>query len=96
MAALLRSHGARGSGRSIGDRVCALRWDGAGFCGRVEAIEETRYAVRVDSLRGCEQGCAPDAACSERREVGGSAADAVREAGLVWTRSWCLTHTGLE
>ncbi len=93
---LLRRHGARGSGRSAGDRVCVLRWSGAGFCGRIEAIEETRYRVRVDAVRGCEDGCAGEESCSERREVGGTAPSGVRETAAVWTRSWCLTHTGLE
>lgn len=93
---LLRRHGARGSGRSIGDRVCVLRWNGAGLCGRIEAIHATRYLLRVDRVRGCEEGCAADAECSENRAVGGDVPGAVGETDLVWTRSWCLTNTGLE
>lgn len=93
---LLRRGSARGSGRSVGAGVCALGWNGAGFCGRVEAIEATRSLIRVDGVRGCDEGCAPDEACSDRREVGGTAPDAVRAADSVWTQSWCLTHTGLE
>jgi hypothetical protein len=96
IVALLRRHGARGSGKSVGDRVCVRPWKGAGFCGVVEAVDGNRYLVEVTSVADCEQGCPPDPECSASREVGGSSADAVRAGVSVWTRSWCLTHTGLE
>jgi hypothetical protein len=93
---LLRARGARGSGKSAGDRVCVRPWKGDGFCGRVAAAERTRLLVEVTSVLGCAEGCAPDPDCSSGRSVGGASADAVREAASVWVRSWCLTHTGLE
>ncbi len=93
---LLRARGARGSGKSVGDRVCVRPWKGDGFCGRVAAIEGTRYLIEVTSLYGCERACRPDPDCSSGREVGGLSGDAVRAATSVWTKSWCLTHTGLE
>jgi hypothetical protein len=95
IAALLRRFGARGSGRSVGDRACVLRWKGAGYCGRIEAIEGTRYRLRIDSVRGCEDGCAPDPDCSEGRVVGGPGPGAAREAEALWARTWCLTQTGV-
>ncbi len=96
LQALLRRYGARGSGKSVGDRVCVRPWKGAGFCGTVQAALGTRYLVGVTSVPGCERGCAADPECSSGREVGGTSGDAVRADTSVWTKSWCLTHTGLE
>jgi hypothetical protein len=96
LIALLRRHGARGSGKSVGDRVCVRPWKGSGFCGTVAAIEGTSYLVEVTSVVGCAFGCAAEPECSDGREVGGAAAEAVRAGALVRTKSWCLTHTGLE
>jgi hypothetical protein len=96
IVALLRRHGARGSGKSVGDRVCVRPWKGSGFCGTVTAVESASYRIDVTSVVGCAFGCAAEAECSEGREVGGVAADAVRAGTSVRTKSWCLTHTGLE
>jgi hypothetical protein len=93
--ALLRRRGSRGSGKSVGDLVCSLRWSGNGLCGVVERAEATRYRVRITGLPGCEDGCAADADCSAGRPVGGAQADSVRIGASIWIRSWCLTHTGL-
>jgi ankyrin repeat protein len=93
MARLLRERGARGSGKSVGDRVCSLRWSGHGFCGRIESVEPTRYRIRVDAVAGCEGGCPAEDDCSAGRPVGGPGG--LRAGETVWTRSWCLTHTGL-
>jgi hypothetical protein len=95
VVSLLRRHGAMGSGKSVGDRVCVRPWKGQGFCGTVERVQKTRYLVRVTSIVGCERGCAPDAECSAGRAVGGDSADAVATGASVWTPAWCLTHTGL-
>jgi hypothetical protein len=96
VVALLRRHGARGGGKSVGDRVCVRPWKGAGFCGTVEAIRGTQYLIDVLRIDGCERGCAPDADCSAGRAVGGPSADAVGLGASVWTAAWCLTHTGIE
>jgi Ankyrin repeats (3 copies) len=96
LALLLRRHGARGSGKSVGDRVCVRAWKGSGFCGTVAAVSGASYLVDVTSVVGCEGGCAAEAECSSGREVGGASGDAVREGTSVRTKSWCLTHTGLE
>ncbi len=96
LVGLLRRHGAQGSGRSVGDRVCVLRWGGAGFCGRIDEREGTRFRIRIDRIRGCERGCPADSDCTEGLEVGGDGSGAVGEASAVWTRSWCLTHSALE
>ncbi len=96
LALLLRQHGARGSGKSVGSRVCVRPWKGSGFCGTVAAVERSSYLVEVTSVVGCDGGCPAEAECSSGREVGGTSADAVRAGTSVRTRSWCLTHTGLE
>jgi Ankyrin repeats (3 copies) len=96
LATLLRRHGARGSGKSVGDRVCVRPWKGSGFCGTVAAIEGTSYLLDVTSVAGCEGGCPADAECSASRPVGGMSAEAVRAGTSVRTKSWCLTHTGLD
>jgi hypothetical protein len=92
---LLRRHGARGSGKSVGDRVCVRPWKGSGFCGTVAAVSGASYVVEVTRVEGCGGGCPADPECSSGREVGGSSADAVRVGTSVGTKSWCLTHTGL-
>ena len=96
MVALLLRHGAKGGGKSVGDRVCVRPWKGAGYCGTVEAIRGTRYLIDVTRVEGCERGCAPDGDCSSGRAVGGGSADAVVGGVSVWTAGWCLTDTGLE
>jgi hypothetical protein len=96
VAALLRRHGAQGSGKSLGSRVCVRPWKGSGFCGTVAAVEGTTYVLDVTAVVGCENGCAGNAVCSAGRPVGGTAAEAVRDGTSVRTKSWCLTHTGLE
>jgi hypothetical protein len=93
LARLLRDRGARGSGKSVGDLVCSRRWGGAGFCGRIEAVEPTRYRLRLETMAGCETGCPADADCSAGRDVGGPGG--LREGETLWVRSWCLTHTAL-
>jgi hypothetical protein len=96
LVALLRRHGAKGGGKSVGDRVCVRPWNGDGFCGTVEAIRDTRYRIEVTSLVGCGRGCAPEAECSAGRSVGGGSRDAVVAGTSVWASAWCLTHTGIE
>jgi hypothetical protein len=96
LATLLRGHGARGSGKSVGDRVCVRPWKGSGFCGTVAAVEPTSYLLDVTGLVGCEGGCPADVECSASRPVGGLSAEAVRAGSSVRTKSWCLTHTGLD
>jgi hypothetical protein len=93
---LLRRRGSRGSGKSVGDRVCVRRWNGGGFCGVVEAIERTGFKVRITSLPGCEGGCDPDADCSSSRPLGGGGPGHIQLSDSLWVRSWCLTDTGLE
>ena len=67
---LLRQHGARGSGKSIGDTVCVRPWQGDGYCAVVEAADPTRYRLRVSRVVGCAAGCAPEPSCSAGRAVG--------------------------
>jgi hypothetical protein len=93
VASLLRSRGARGSGKSIGDTVCARGWKGEGYCGEVVARDATRYRLRVTSVVGCGGGCAADAACSAGRPVGPGGLAA---GDLVWIPGSCLTHTGVR
>ncbi|HSD66981.1 MAG TPA: ankyrin repeat domain-containing protein, partial [Vicinamibacteria bacterium] len=50
VARLLRLHGARGSGKSIGDTVCVRPWGGDGYCAVVEGADPTRYRLRVSKL----------------------------------------------
>ena len=42
VAALLRRAGARTFGKSVGDTVCVRPWDGDGYCGVVEDIQQDR------------------------------------------------------
>ncbi len=93
VARLLRRHGARGSGKSIGDTVCVRPWRGDGYCAVVEAADPTRYRLRVSRVVGCAGGCAPDPACSAGRVVG---ADGLSEGGVLWVPASCLTHTGVR
>ena len=93
VAALLRRLGARGSGASIGDRVCVRPWDGDGFCGVVEHVTATRRRVRVTALRGCARGCPADDACSAGRGVGEAAGLGVGDSLTV--PSSCLSDTGV-
>ena len=93
VAALLRGRGARGSGKSIGDTVCARGWRGEGYCGDVVARDATRYRLRVTTLVGCADGCPPDDACSAGRPVGPGGLGA---GDLLWIPGSCLTHTGVR
>jgi hypothetical protein len=93
---LLRSRGSRGSGKSVGDRVCVRPWNGSGFCGVVEAIEGTGFKVRITSLSGCAGGCDADEDCSSGRPLGGRGPGHIQVSDSLWIRSWCLTDTGLE
>jgi ankyrin repeat protein len=94
LARLLREGGARGSGKSVGDVVCVRHWGGSGFCGRLEAVEPTRYRIHLLRVEGCGQGCPADSECSEGRTVGGAGGLAPED--TLWVRSWCVTHTGLR
>jgi len=94
IAALLRQAGARSSGRSIGDTVCVRPWKGDGYCGTVESVNKTVFTIRVTKIVGCEKGCPAKAECSAGRDVGG--VDGLRPGEVVTTRSWCLTHTGVQ
>ncbi len=94
IALLLRENGARGSGKSIGDTVCVRPWAGEGYCGRVEAIDRTRFELRVTEIVGCDRGCPARAACSAGRPV-------ASEAGLapgdrISVPASCLTHTAVR
>jgi hypothetical protein len=94
LAQLLRAHGARGSGHSVGDLVCVRPWDGQGFCGRVLSRSGPRYQLQVERLVGCDDGCAPRP-CSAQRPLGGRAAGAVGTGDELWVESACLTDTGV-
>ncbi|MBN2370216.1 MAG: ankyrin repeat domain-containing protein [Vicinamibacteria bacterium] len=94
LSALLRSHGARGSGKSTGDVVCVRPWDGEGYCGTVTAVEISHWMLRVTKIVGCLKGCTPGD-CSMGRPVGGDQADRVRIGDEVRVEGACLTHTGL-
>jgi len=94
VAALLRQAGAKTFGRSVGDKVCVRPWGGDGYCGVVEDVNKTSYRIRVTELVGCKDGCAARAECSAGRPVGG--ADGWRPGDVISTRSWCLTHTGVQ
>jgi hypothetical protein len=96
LAALLRAHGARGSGKSVGDTVCVRPWAGSGLCGKVEARRRNQHRLTVLRIVGCESGCAPDAECSAGRPVGGTSSQAIRAGDELEVPSWCLTHTGVE
>lgn len=93
IARLLRLHGAKGSGRSIGDTVCVRPWGGDGYCAIVEGADPTRYRLRVSRVVGCAAGCAPDASCSGGRPVG---AGGLGEGDALWVPASCLTHTGVR
>jgi len=93
MARLLRRHGARGSGKSIGDTVCVRPWGGDGYCAVVEGADPTRFRLRVSRLVGCAGGCAPEASCSAGRAVG---AGGLGAGDVLWVPASCLTHTGVR
>ena len=95
MADLLRAHGARGSGKSVGDIVCVTPWAGSGFCGKVESRRGNLHGLTVLWLEGCGDGCAPDEQCSASRPVGGTARGAVRAGDELVVPSWCLTRTAV-
>lgn len=95
MAALLRAHGARGSGKSAGDTVCVTPWAGSGFCGKVASRRGNLHGLTVLWLEGCGAGCAPDEQCSARRPVGGSSRNAIRVGDELLVPSWCLTRTAV-
>jgi hypothetical protein len=93
MARLLRRHGAKGSGKSIGDAVCVRPWGGDGYCAVVEGVDPTRFRLRVSRLVGCAAGCAPEANCSRGRVVGAGGLDV---GDVLWVPASCLTHTGVR
>jgi ankyrin repeat protein len=86
---LLRSRGARGSGKSVGDTACVKKWAGQGFCGVIERTEPTRFRLRVTRVEGCVGGCEPDE-CSGGNRIAGPAESLDRR---FWVKSWCLTQT---
>ena len=94
-AALLRAHGARGSGKSVSDVVCVTPWAGDGFCGQVLSRSGNRLRLGLLWLEGCALGCAPDAECSGGRPVGGAARHALRAGDGLVVPSWCLTRTAV-
>jgi ankyrin repeat protein len=94
VAAALREAGAQTAGRSVGDTVCVRPWAGSGYCGKVEGIDKQSYTLRVTQIVGCESGCAAKAECSAGRPVGG--ASGIAAGDLIATKSWCLTHTGVQ
>ena len=86
---LLRSHGARGSGKSLSDTVCVRKWRGSGFCGAIEGIDGTRFLLRVTEVKGCsDAGCEADAECSQGQPVGSGSLGR-----QIWVRNSCLTAT---
>jgi hypothetical protein len=91
----LRAHGARGSGKSVGDTVCVTPWDGAGYCAVVQRRAGPRFIVKVSALVGCAGGCAADSDCSGDRPVGGSADGALGVGDSVDVPGACLTRTGV-
>ncbi|HXK12644.1 MAG TPA: ankyrin repeat domain-containing protein [Vicinamibacteria bacterium] len=93
LARLLRAHGARGSGKSIGDTVCVRPWKGDGFCAVVEGVDPTRFRLRVSRVVGCEGGCAPEASCSAGQLVGPGG---LGPGDALWVPASCLTHTGVK
>jgi hypothetical protein len=95
IAQMLERHGARGSGKSVGDTVCVRGWSGSGFCGVIQDRTAIGYRLDVTGLQGCPNGCPADDDCSGGRPVGGSGRDNVRLGAEVWVKSWCLTDTGL-
>ncbi len=93
MARLLRRYGARGSGKSIGDTVCVRPWRGDGYCAVVEAVDPTRFRLRVSQVIGCTTGCEPDSSCSGGQAVG---AGGLGPGDVFWVPASCLTHTGVR
>jgi hypothetical protein len=93
LARLLRAHGARGSGKSIGDTVCVRHWAGEGYCAVVADRDATRFVLRVSQVVGCARGCAADAVCSAGRTVGSSG---LAEGETLSVPASCLTHTGVR
>jgi hypothetical protein len=93
MARLLRLHGAKGSGKSIGDTVCVRPWRGDGYCAVVEGVDLTRFRLRVSRVIGCVAGCAPEPSCSGGQVVGAHGLDA---GDVLWVPASCLTHTGVR
>ena len=93
LAGLLRQYGAKGSGKSIGDTVCVRPWQGDGYCAVVEAVDATRFRLRVSRVVGCASGCEPEPSCSGGRAVG-TGGLGVGEA--LWVPASCLTHTGVR
>ena len=94
LVALLRAHGARGAGKSVGDSVCVRVWKGQGYCGTVTAVSGLEWTLRVSRLVGCAEGCAPDP-CSMGRTVGGGQAGSVAVNDELRVEGACLTHTGV-
>jgi hypothetical protein len=92
LAGLLRAHGARGSGKSLGDTVCVRPWQGDGYCGTIAAVDATRAELRVTRLVGCERGCRALADCSAGRPPG---AAGLRAGDTLWVPFSCLTDTGV-
>jgi hypothetical protein len=93
LARLLRAHGARGSGKSIGDAVCVRPWRGDGYCAVIEGVDEAGFQLRVSRLVGCADGCEPDAACSAGQPVGPGG---LGPGDTLAVPASCLTHTGME
>ena len=93
LARLLRAHGARGSGKSIGDTVCVRPWGGEGFCGTVTSVAPTTIEMRVTRVVGCAEGCAAEPACSAGRPVGSGG---LRAGDGIRVPFSCLTHTGVR
>lgn len=94
VAAFLLQAGAHSSGKSVGDTVCVRPWKGDGYCGAVTAVNKTEFTIRITRIVGCESGCAAKADCSAGKTVGGT--DGLHAGDAITTRSWCLTHTGVQ
>jgi hypothetical protein len=94
VAAFLLQSGAPSSGKSVGDTVCVRPWKGDGYCGAVTAVNKTEFTIRITKIVGCESGCAAKADCSAGKTVGGT--DGLHVGNDITTRSWCLTHTGVQ
>jgi len=93
VARLVRTQGARGSGKSVGDTVCVRPWGGEGYCGVVVARDARRHKLRVTGVVGCVSGCEARAECSAGRSVGPGG---LSEEDTLWIPTSCLTHTGLR
>jgi hypothetical protein len=94
VAALLLKAGARSSGKSVGDTVCVRPWRGDGFCGTVTTVNKTEFTINITKVVGCAGSCPAKAECSAGKPVGGS--EGLQVGDVVTTRSWCLTHTGVQ